>query len=134
MIKKLILSILTMQAILFADFQAIDAKEMLELHKNGAPIIDIRTPQEWKETGVIPGSTKIMFFDEKGNYNVEKFLTQLEKVAKTKDTPIILVCRTASRTKVVGKFLADDIGYKHTKELAGGIVFGWIKNKKETIK
>ncbi len=134
MIKKLILTILALQAFVFADFKSIDAKEMMELHKNGAPIIDIRTPGEWKETGVIPGSTKIMFFDERGNYNVEKFLEELQKVAKDKDTPIILVCRTASRTKMVGKFLANDIGYKHTKDLAGGIMFGWLNEKKETVK
>ena len=30
-------------------------------------IIDIRTPAEWRETGIIEGSYTIMFFDEKGN-------------------------------------------------------------------
>jgi rhodanese-related sulfurtransferase len=30
-------------------------------------IIDIRTPAEWRETGIVKGSYTIIFFDEKGN-------------------------------------------------------------------
>ncbi len=134
MIKKILVTVLMLQAFLFADFQSIDAKEMMELHKKGAPIVDIRTPDEWKETGVVPGSTKIMFFDDNGNYDVVKFQDELSKLAKEKETPIILVSRTASRTKVVGQFLANDMGYKHTKDLAGGIMFGWLSDKKKTVK
>jgi rhodanese-related sulfurtransferase len=134
MIKKILLTILTLQAVMFADFQGVVAEDMLELQKKGAPIIDIRTPGEWKETGVIPGTTKIMFFDEKGGYDVEKFLSELKKVVKNEDQPFILVCRTASRTKMVGRFLAKDLGYKHVKELTGGIMFGWQQLGKQTVK
>ena len=134
MIKKIIFTLLALQAIVFAEFQSIDAKEMLELHKKGAPIIDIRTPAEWKETGVIPGTTKIMFFDEQGNYNIPKFMDELKKVVKDKKQPIILVCRTASRTKMVGEFLSTKMGYQNTKELSGGIMFGWMNSGKKTVK
>ncbi len=134
MIKKILFILLALQAFAFAQFQSIDAKEMLDLHEKGAAIIDIRTPGEWKETGVIPGSTKIMFFDERGGYNVEKFMSELQKVVKDKNQSIVLVCRTASRTKMVGKFLSNDMGYANTKDLAGGIMFGWINKGKKTIK
>lgn len=125
MLKKIALTLLTLQALLLADFKAIDAGELKKMEAQGVPVIDIRTPGEWKETGVIPGAHKIMFFDERGNYDVQKFLDQLSKVAPDKSKPIIIYCRTASRTKVVGKFLADQVGYKQVRELGGGIMFGW---------
>lgn len=134
MIKKIVFTLIALHTLVFAQFQSIDAQEMLSLHQNGAAIIDIRTPGEWKETGVIPGSTKIMFFDERGNYDVSKFMEELKKVVKDQNQPIILVCRTASRTKSVGQFLANDMGYPNTKELAGGIMFGWLNNGKKTVK
>ncbi len=125
MIKKIILAILTLQALLLADFSDVDAKQLKELQKQNVPVIDIRTPGEWKETGVIPGAHKIMFFDERGNYDVQKFLDALHKVAPDKNKPVIIYCRTASRTKVVGDFLSKQAGYKDVKELKGGIMFGW---------
>ena len=125
MFKKILLLIVTLQAILFADFTSIGADDLKKLQAENVPVIDIRTPGEWKETGVIPGSHKIMFFDERGNYNVQKFLDALHKVAPDKNKPVVLVCRTASRTKIVGDFLSKQVGYKKVKDLKGGIMFGW---------
>ena len=130
MIKKILLALVALQAIVFADFSGINAEQLKTLQKQGAPVIDIRTPGEWKETGVIPGAHKIMFFDESGGYDVQKFLDALHKVAPDKNKPVILVCRTASRTKVVGDFLSKQVGYKDVKELNGGVMFGW-KGKME---
>ena len=123
MFKKIILFI-ALQGLLLADFQHIDTQKAEELIKQGAPVIDIRTPGEWKE-GVIPHSHKIMFFDEKGNYDVAKFMKSFTEVVKDKNQPFILVCRSASRTKVVGNFLSKDMGYTKTKDLKGGIMWGW---------
>ena len=125
MIKKILLLIVTLQAILFADFTSISADELKKLQVENAPVIDIRTPGEWKETGIIPGSHKIMFFDERGNYDVQKFLDALYKIAPDKSKPIVLVCRTASRTKIVGDFLSRQVGYQKVRDLKGGIMFGW---------
>ena len=134
MIKKIIFTLLTLQTFLLAQFQGANANEMLELHKNGAAIIDIRRVAEWEETGVIPGTTKMTFFDEQGGYDIDKFMGELKKVVKNKNQPIVLVCRTANRTKVVGNFLTNDMGYKNVKELSGGITFGWINEGKKTVK
>ena len=130
MFKKILILVFTLQAILFANFTGVDAEELKKLQAQNTPVIDIRTPAEWKETGVIPGSHKIMFFDEGGNYDVQKFLDALHKIAPDKSKPIILVCRTASRTKIVGDFLSRQVGYKDVKELKGGVMFGW-KGKME---
>ena len=83
-------------------------------------IIDIRTPAEWKETGIVEGSYTIMFFDEKGNFNLEIFLRQLDMVVN-KDEPFALICRVGSRTGMVSEFLSERLGYNVTN-LKGGIM------------
>ncbi len=84
-------------------------------------IIDIRTPAEWKETGIIKGSIPIMFFDEQGNYDLEKFITQLNAKVK-KGEKFALICRTGSRTQVVGSHLGKQMGY-NVIDLQGGILY-----------
>jgi rhodanese-related sulfurtransferase len=53
---------------------------------------------------------------------------------KSKDTPFILVCAHANRSKTVGKFLNAKTGYKNIFELAGGINYGWIDKGLSTTK
>ena len=83
-------------------------------------IIDIRTPAEWKETGIVKDSYTITFFDEKGNFNVESFLKQLNMAVK-KDEQFALLCRVGSRTGMVSQFLSEKLGYK-VINLKGGIM------------
>lgn len=90
------------------------------------PIVDIRTPREWKETGIIKDSIPIMFFDEKGSYDLNAFIKELnEKVDTTK--PFALICRTGSRTQVVSAYLAKELGYK-VVNIKGGITYPMVKN------
>jgi rhodanese-related sulfurtransferase len=133
MIKKIIVSLALIQSALMAEFKEVSVNELEDMMKKNIPIIDIRTPGEWKETGVIKGSHKIMFFDERGGYNVEKWLNEFSKYVKDKDQPFVLVCRTASRTKMVGKFLDAQMGYKHVNDLKGGIM-KWMRSNKEVVK
>lgn len=84
-------------------------------------IIDIRTPGEWKTTGLVKGSTPIMFFDEQGNYNVEDFLGKLNKVVK-KGEKFALICNSGNRTQTVGTFLGKQMGY-NVIDLQGGIQY-----------
>lgn len=85
------------------------------------PIVDIRTPDEWKETGIVKDSITIMFWDERGGYDVNAFLNELNKKVDTKK-PFALICRTGSRTKIVADFLSKKIGYD-VINLLGGIVY-----------
>jgi rhodanese-related sulfurtransferase len=108
---------------LMADYsiQPIDQK----LIDSKIKIIDIRTPGEWKETGIIKGSIPIMFFDEQGNYNLEKFITQLNKNIK-KGEKFALICRTGSRSQVLGTHLGKQLGYD-VIDLKGGIIYAISK-------
>jgi len=85
------------------------------------PIVDIRTPGEWKETGLLEGSIPIMFFDEKGGYNVDRFMQELNAKVDT-SKPFALICRTGSRTSMLAPFLSQTFGYT-VYNLRGGILY-----------
>lgn len=117
------LSLLIAFTALTADYiqQPIDQK----LIDSKIKIIDIRTPSEWKTTGLIKGAYPIMFFDEKGNYNTEIFLGALNKVVK-KGEKFALICNSGNRTQVVGNFLGKQLGY-NVIDLQGGIQYAISK-------
>jgi len=115
-------------------FSDIDASQLKALQQKGVPVIDIRTPQEWKETGVIKGAHQMMFFDIRGNAHAKEWLEALGKIVKDKKTPFILYCAHANRTKAVGNWLVDKLGYSNVYELKGGIEYGWRDLGKETVK
>ena len=116
--KRIVFGLLFLATSLFAELKQEWATEKF-LQKN-IKVIDIRTPAEWRETGIVKGSSTIMFFDEEGNYDVPKFLKALDKVVK-KDEQFALICRVGSRTGMVSDFLANKMGYK-VINLKGGIM------------
>jgi len=108
----------------------IETKKMVA---EGVVIIDIRTPAEWEETGVVPNSHKLMYFDEDGNYNFPKWSDDLGKILRNTDDPIILICRTGNRTKIVGNFLLNQVGYEKVYHTQRGIT-GWINDGQKIVK
>lgn len=114
---KWILSFLLLANALMADYKAqpIDRK----LLDSKIKIIDIRTPGEWLHTGLVKGSIPIMFFDERGNYNLDAFLDELNNNIKPGER-FALICDTGSRTKVLGMPLGQEMGY-NVINLEGGI-------------
>ena len=115
---RIVFGLLLFATSLFAELKQEWATEKF-LQEN-IKVIDIRTPAEWRETGIVKGSYPIMFFDEQGNYDVPKFLKALDKVVK-KDEQFALICRVGSRTGMVSEFLANKLGYK-VIDLKGGIM------------
>ena len=91
----------------------------LALVNSGIKVIDIRTQGEWFQTGLFPKSYPITFFDERGNYNISQFLSNLNKVVG-KDQQFAILCRSGSRSKTVSNFLGRN-GYNKVINLTGGI-------------
>jgi len=90
------------------------------LSKN-IPIVDVRTPGEWRETGLLKGAIPIMFFNTKGKYDAKKFLTQLNKKVDT-TKPFALICHTGSRTSIISPWLSKEFGY-NVINLKGGMEY-----------
>ncbi|MDT8425071.1 MAG: rhodanese-like domain-containing protein [Methyloprofundus sp.] len=103
-----------------------------ELHSN-ALVIDIRTPEEWQQTGVILGSHPIMFFDKEGKSDAEQWLAAVKQLQTSPDQEIILVCRSGGRSDKVGHYLTDQLNMPHVSHLASGIS-SWLKEKRPTQK
>ena len=92
-------------------------KELLE--NSDMIIVDIRTPGEWAQTGVVPGCKTVMFFDERGGYDAEGFLKQMDELGG-KEASIGLICRTGARTAQIAGFMEQQ-GY-NVKNLLGGVM------------
>ena len=115
----------------FAEVGNISNQEMKTMMGENVPIIDIRRLDEWKSTGVIKGSHKMTFFDARGQYNMKKWLAELDKIAGKND-PFILVCRTGNRTGDVSNYLDKKLGYTKVYHLKKGIV-NWIKSGDKVV-
>jgi len=107
-----------------ADIVDIDNATLASLSSSGVPLIDIRTAPEWKDTGIVPGSHLLTFFDERGNANAEAWLEKAKAIAKPGE-PVIVICRSGNRTKAVSQFLAQKAGYTKVYNVKQGIR-GWL--------
>jgi rhodanese-related sulfurtransferase len=117
----------------YADFKGLDPYTLQKKIDKNVVVIDIRTPPEWIDTGVVPTSKKIMFFNQRGEYNIPKWIEQFSKYVKNKDQEFVLVCRSGNRTTTVGRFLSYQLGYKNVYHLQNGIK-SWIEEKRITNK
>ena len=109
----------------------IDNKEIKILLEKKIPIIDIRTMKEWNETGIIPNSILITFFDEYGNYSLNEWYKKLLKVSSNHNK-IILICRTGRRTKLAGNMINKKFNNVVYNAKYG--IKSWINSKLNVVK
>ncbi|WP_300368473.1 rhodanese-like domain-containing protein [Hydrogenimonas sp.] len=101
--------------------KAVHIRPTRDMLENGEmTVIDIRTEMEWRQTGIVPGSKCITFFDDFGNYDVDAFLEAYNRIAD-KQQLVGLICRTGSRTRMVTNFLRQN-GY-NAVNLDGGVFY-----------
>lgn len=103
----------------------IDNAELARLMASGVPVIDIRTAPEWQQSGIVPGSHLLTFFDERGQADPGAWLAAARNVAKANE-PVIVICRTGNRTKAVSRFLSEQAGYATVYNVRSGIV-AWAR-------
>ena len=127
--KKIIFSLLVVTVSLFADLknEYISAAFM----QKHIPIVDIRTPGEWRETGLLKGAIPIMFFHPNGKYDVNAFLKELNAKIDTKK-PFALICHTGNRTSIVAPWLAKELHY-NVINLKGGMEYAQKIAKLKTV-
>jgi len=103
----------------------VDNSALRELLAKGTKIIDVRRKDEWDTTGVIADSKLLTAFDAYGNF-VQSFPADLSKLVKP-DEPVIVICRTGSRSSAIANFLAERAGYTKVYNVTDGIL-NWIKD------
>ena len=94
-------------------------------------LIDIRTPPEWKETGVARGAMLINMLHPQGAPGFAGAL--LEKVKGDRNAPIALICRTGNRTTQVQRYL-QSVGFTQVYNVKEGMAGssagpGWLKRR-----
>lgn len=115
-----------------AQVSNIDNAELKQLIAQGVPVIDVRRPEEWKQTGVVEGSHLLTFFDKKGKYDVNKWMTEFSKIAGQNDD-FVLICRTGNRTGTISKFLDGKLNYQKVSNVTKGIT-QWIRHGNPVVK
>ena len=126
------LSILLFSTQLFAEINEVNNNKIKILMENGVPLVDIRTEKEWHETGAIDHSNLLTFFDKNGNSNVKKWMLELEKIASKKD-PVIIICRSGRRSRIVSNFLDQEGNYSNVYHATNGMI-SWIDSKNKIVK
>lgn len=131
---KILISLLMFISLSFAQFIGLNPEQLEQKIKEGSVVVvDIRTPPEWIQTGLVPTSKTLMFFDENGNYDVDGWLNEFSKYVQDQNQAFVLVCRSGNRTNMVGEFLSQKVGFKNVYHLQNGIN-SWIGEKKKTEK
>ena len=134
MVKKIIFIFLLTcfaKSNVFAETIDINNDEIKKLIKNNVPIVDIRTLDEWNQTGVIPNSILLTFFKKNGTYNFETWHKELGYVIDT-NKPYVLICRSGRRTKIVSEMIDKKID-----KLVYNASFGinsWLQSNLKVVK
>ena len=104
-------------------FSELDNRGLAEMIANGVKVVDIRRPEEWHQTGVVEGSHLITAFDQYGRV-VPGFPAEFQGLV-AKDEPVVLICRTGSRTATLARALAEQLHYQQVYNVTDGIT-RWI--------
>ena len=105
----------------------LDNNGLQALRDQGVPVVDIRRPEEWRETGVVDGSRLLTFVDANGRLKpgfLETFTSSFGK-----DDPVVLICRTGNRTDVLARHLVEQMGYTQVYNVRDGIT-RWLGERR----
>ncbi len=102
-----------------------------EILDSKLPIVDVRTPAEWRETGLLKGAIPIMFFNEQGKYNINAFLKELNAKVDT-SKPFAIICHTGSRTSMIAPWMSEELHY-NVVNLQGGMEYATKGLKLKTV-
>lgn len=131
--KILFFAILAISSLfLFADSIAykadITSSEAYAMQQKGVMLIDVRTIQEYSFSRPKGAKNIPIYYDKNGGrvFN-ENFIEQIDYALKgDMDKPIILICRSGSRTKEAANLLGKK-GYTNVYNIEKGFVYDWLK-------
>ncbi len=113
-----------------AEVENIDNQKLTLLMVEGIPIVDIREEFEWKETGILPKSHLITFFDSNGKYNIGNWLMAVRSVV-SQDDKLIIICRSGRRSRILAEYLSNTKNFQLLYNVEAGIK-GWKNSNLET--
>lgn len=126
--------LLICSAVLAFGYKNISADEVADFAAGGdAVVVDVRLDEEWQESGVIKGALLATYFDKYARPMKDDFLKKLSAATGgDKNRPVVLVCRTGLRSKLVAGVLERE-GYKSVYNYKEGMV-DWLSQKKSVVR
>ncbi len=112
-------------------YNNINNGELQVLLEQGYTLIDIRRPDEWRQTGVVEGS-RLMTFVDGGGRVTPGFLDKLQ-TEYSADTPLILICRTGNRTSTLATYMVEKLGFTQVYNVRNGIT-DWIREDRPVVR
>ena len=124
-------ALLVAAAPLRAEIVHVEIAGLERLLADGVAVVDIRTPEEWSETGIIEGSHLLTFFDANGNYDVDAWLRTLDPIAGA-GQPVALICQGGKRSFGAARLLDERPGDRRVYNVRGGVA-GWIAEDRPLV-
>lgn len=110
-----------------ASITAPEASALVSAHK--LTLIDLRTPEEWRQTGVPTGAKRV---DMRGAAGPSAFLEEVLAIVEgDRSRAVALICRTGNRSAQAQKFLLSK-GFTNVVDVKEGVMGndsgpGWLK-------
>ena len=82
----------------------IDNRELNDLIEKEIKIVDVRTQNEWKSTGIIKGSILISLLDKKNKFIFENWYKDSNKKISRNES-VIFVCGSGVRSKYISNLI-----------------------------
>lgn len=126
-----VLSLLVLAVPAGAEVVHIGNAELKALIADGLPVVDVRTPGEWQQTGVVAGSQLVMLVDEAGRSDPELWKRQMSKVVDP-TKPVVLICRSGNRSNVGARILQEQNPHRKIYNVREGIN-GWLRSAQPVV-
>jgi len=130
-IRLLLFAVLLSLALFFGinepPYNNIENDQLQTMLENNIPIYDVRRPEEWYQNGVIEGSQLLTFVDADGRVQANFLCRFTADVGK--NDPVILICRTGSRTSTLARHLVEELGYTNVFNVDDGIT-RWLRENR----
>jgi rhodanese-related sulfurtransferase len=101
----------------------VDNQGLQGLLDQGVTLLDVRRPDEWRQTGVVAGSQGLTFVDGSGRL-APGFVEGLGRLDPSQ--PVVLICRTGSRTDALARQMVERMGFTQVYNVRDGIT-AWIR-------
>ncbi|CCG40412.1 rhodanese-like domain-containing protein [Magnetospirillum molischianum] len=92
-------------------------------------LVDVRTPEEWRQTGVPAGAKRLDYQNRTGQTQFVEHLTQA--IGGDRSTPVAIICRSGNRSTQVQRLLIEN-GFTHVVNIREGMLGsdagpGWLR-------
>jgi len=114
-----------------AGITEIDNPSLKELLERGITVIDVRREDEWRATGIVEGSYGLTFFDEKGRYDANAWLSELSNLIE-KNESFVLISARGARSSKIASFLDKRMEFERVHNVTFGI-YDWIKKNHSVV-